>query len=46
MICHNEIRDAIGDLSVLAWEQVCREPIVRVSDIRNKSPALSGQSGH
>ena len=37
---HNEFRDAIGDLSALAWGQVCREPIVRESDIRNKSSAL------
>ena len=40
VIRHNEVRDAIGDLSVLAWGQVFREPIVRESDIRNKSPAL------
>jgi len=26
--CHNEVRDAIGDISALAWRHVHREPVV------------------
>ena len=37
---HNEIRDAFGDLSALAWSMVRREPIVREADIETNTPAL------
>ena len=36
---HNEIRDALGDLSSLAWSQV-KEPIVKEADESSGSPAL------
>ena len=37
---HNEIRDAFGDLSALAWSMVRHEPIVREADIETNTPAL------
>ena len=37
---HNEIRDALGDLSSLAWSQVKKEPIVKEADESSRSPAL------
>ena len=37
---HNEIRDAVGDLASLAWNQVRRKPVVKESDIENETPAL------
>jgi len=27
--CHNEVRDAVGDLATLVWGQVVSEPVVR-----------------
>ena len=30
---HNEVRDAIGDLSALVWNQVQKEPVVCESSI-------------
>ena len=27
--CHNEVRDAFGDLASLAWNQVMKEPVVK-----------------
>ena len=37
---HNEIRDAFGDLSALAWSMVRREPIVRDANVDTNAPAL------
>ena len=37
---HNEIHDALGDLSSLAWSQVKKEPIVKEADESSGSPAL------
>uniref|UniRef100_A0A1X7SIH7 Uncharacterized protein n=1 Tax=Amphimedon queenslandica TaxID=400682 RepID=A0A1X7SIH7_AMPQE len=37
---HNEIREAFGYLSALAWSKVRREPIVREADIETNAPAL------
>ena len=37
---HNEVRDAFGDLSSLAWNQVIKEPVVRESSALFDSPAL------
>ena len=36
--CHNEVRDAFGDLGELAWEQVVKEPIVE--EATTSTPAL------
>ena len=38
--CHNEIRDALGDYSSLAWSQVKKEPIVKEANESSGSPAL------
>ena len=37
---HNEVRDAFGDLSSLAWNQVIKEPVGRESSALSDSPAL------
>ena len=37
---HNEIRDSVGDLASLVWNQVLREPVVRDADDANAIPAL------
>ena len=37
---HNEVRDAFGDLSSLAYGQVVREPVVREANHSSDSPAL------
>ena len=37
---HNEVRDALGDLSELAWNQVKREPIIREANPSDQTPAL------
>ena len=37
---HNEVQDSLGDLSVLAWNQVKREPIVREANPSDQTPAL------
>ena len=37
---HNEVRDAFGDLSSLAYGQVVREPVVREAHHSSDSPAL------
>ena len=42
---HNEIRDAIGDLSNLVWNQVHREPIIRDADDSKAIPALVDDLG-
>jgi hypothetical protein len=42
---HNEIRDAVGDLSSLAWSSVHREPIVRDANDAINLPALVADLG-
>jgi hypothetical protein len=42
---HNEVRDAIGDLSALLWSSIRREPIVRESDDKNNIPGLVADLG-
>jgi hypothetical protein len=42
---HNEIRDAIGDLSNLVWNQVHREPVVRDADDSRAISALVADLG-
>ena len=37
---HNEVRDALGDIAILAHDEVLREPIVRESDDKNDITAL------
>ena len=37
---HNEIHDAFGDLSSLAWNQVIREPVVKEANLPSESPTL------
>ena len=37
---HNEICDALGDLSSLAWSQVIREPMVKKANFLSGSPTL------
>jgi hypothetical protein len=37
---HNEIRDTFGDLSSFAWSQIKKEPVVRESNLNDKTPAL------
>ena len=40
---HNEVRDAFGDLSSLAYGQVVREPVVREAHHSSDSPALMAE---
>ena len=37
---HNEVRDALGDIAILAHDEVLRKPIVRESDDKNGITAL------
>ena len=37
---HNEVREAIGDLSALTWNQIKREPVIREADPQEDVPAL------
>ena len=37
---HNEIRDAIGDMSSMVWGQVKREPVVKEAEYETETPAL------
>ena len=37
---HNEVQDALGDRSVLAWNQVKRETIVKEANSLDQTPAL------
>ena len=37
---HNEIRDALGDLTSIAYKDVVREPVVREPNDHEKVPAL------
>ena len=39
---HNEVRDAVGDLSSLLWNQIKKEPVIREADDVIGSPALIG----
>ena len=41
--CHNEVRDALGDLAALGYREVVRQPIVCDGD--NGSPALIADLG-
>ena len=38
--CHNEIRDALGDLASIAFKNVRREPMVKEANIRDGTTAL------
>jgi hypothetical protein len=42
---HNEIRDAIGDLSALAWKEVVSEPVIREREDFTNTPALIADLG-
>ena len=37
---HNEIRDTVGDLAALMWNNIIREPIIREQDPDSGEPAL------
>ena len=37
---HNEIRDALGDLASIAYEEVVREPVIREPNDQENVPAL------
>ena len=38
--CHNEVRDALGDLAAIVYKDVVREPIVQEADDSRGRPAL------
>ena len=38
--CHNEVRDALGDLAAIVYKDVVREPIVQEADDSSGRPAL------
>ena len=38
----NEVRDAFGDLSALAWSQVRNEPVIREANTQCNTPDLIG----
>ena len=42
---HNEVRDALGDLSALIWTQVTQEPVVREANSEENIPALRADLG-
>jgi len=42
---HNEVRDAVGDLADLVWNQVHKEPIIRDADDSKSIPALVADLG-
>jgi len=42
---HNEIRDALGDLSALVWSNVRKEPIIREANDVENAPALIADLG-
>jgi hypothetical protein len=42
---HNEIRDAIGDLSALAWKEIVREPVIREREDSTNTTALIADLG-
>jgi hypothetical protein len=42
---HNEIRDAVGDLSSLSWKDVRREPVVREANDMQNTTALIADLG-
>ena len=42
---HNEIRDTLGDLAVLGFKEVLREPVVREADDTNGKTALFADLG-
>ena len=42
---HNEVYDAIGDLSALVWKQVKQEPVVREADTVGGTQALVADLG-
>lgn len=42
---HNEVRDAVGDLSSLVWKDIKREPIVREANDASDIPALVADLG-
>ena len=42
---HNEVRDALGDLSALLWSQVAQEPIMREANLEEHIPALRTELG-
>jgi hypothetical protein len=37
---YNEVRDVVGDLASIVWDQVLKEPVVREVNTSTKSPAL------
>ena len=37
---HNEVRDVLGDLAALVWNQVIKEPVVREANTLSHTPAL------
>ena len=37
---HNEVRDAMGDLSALLWNQVRHELVIKEADPQEDVPAL------
>ena len=39
-LCHNEIRDCIGDLVSQVWSQVIKEPIVNEGTVASCDPGL------
>ena len=41
----NKVRDALGDITAMAYRSVLREPIVREADLEGKAPALIADLG-
>ena len=37
---HNDVRDALGDLASIVFNNVLKEPIVQVASTRDGTPAL------
>ena len=37
----NEVRDALGDITSMAYKEVVRKPLVRVADDESKIPVLN-----
>ena len=44
--CHNEVRDALGDLAAIVYKDVVREPIVQEADDSSGRPALIADSAY
>ena len=43
--CHNEVRDALGEIAAMAFKEVIREPIVREADYQRGVSTLIANLG-